>query len=182
MLGLPSTAKRWRWTSVAQLLGEDRPFLDVGLGQDEHEFLAAVPADHVGRAQVRGDRLGDAPQHDVADGVAVRVVDRLEMVDVDERHRQRPARSAPARSTSANSAASSDWRLATPVSRSIVARSCVSARAAGDVVDRAGETALEAAAARAATSTRVVAGGDAFGGLDQAAETVPAMGSLRGRA
>ena len=35
-------------------------------------------------------RLGDVAQDDVARGVAVRVVDRLEVVDVDERDAQRP--------------------------------------------------------------------------------------------
>ena len=35
-------------------------------------------------------RLGDAAQDDVAGGVAVRVVDGLEVVDVDEGDRQRP--------------------------------------------------------------------------------------------
>ena len=42
------------------------------------------------RAQVLGDRLGDAAQDDVAGRVAVRVVDRLEVVDVDEGDAQRP--------------------------------------------------------------------------------------------
>ena len=73
-----------------ELLGEDRALLDVRLGEDQHELLAAVPADHVGRPKVRGDRLGDAPQHVVAGRVAVGVVDGLEVVDVDEGHRQRP--------------------------------------------------------------------------------------------
>jgi hypothetical protein len=36
-----------------QLLRQHRPFLDVGLGQDEHEFLAAVAADHVDAARFR---------------------------------------------------------------------------------------------------------------------------------
>ena len=74
-----------------QLLGEGRPFLDVRLGQDQHELLAAVAADQVRGAQVGRDRLGHAAQDDVADGVPVRVVDGLEVVDVDERDRQRPA-------------------------------------------------------------------------------------------
>ena len=91
MSGAPSTANFWRCDERPQLLGEDRALLDVGLGEDEHEFLAAVAADHVGRPQVLGDRLGHAAQDDVADGVAVGVVDGLEVVDVDEGDRQRPA-------------------------------------------------------------------------------------------
>jgi len=38
---------------VAELLGEDRAFLDVRLGEDQHELLAAVAAHHIGRPQVR---------------------------------------------------------------------------------------------------------------------------------
>ena len=51
----------------AELLGQDGPLFDVRLGEDQHELLAAVAADHVGRAEVRLDHLRDAPQHDVAD-------------------------------------------------------------------------------------------------------------------
>ncbi len=56
---------------LAQLLAQRRAFLDVGLGQDQHEFLAAVAADEVARAEVLGDRLGDAAEDDVAGRVAV---------------------------------------------------------------------------------------------------------------
>ena len=87
--GLPSTLNFVALDEVAQLLAERRALLDVGLGQDEHEFLAAVAADEVARAKVLGDRLGDPAQDDVAGGVAVGVVDRLEVVDVDEGDAQR---------------------------------------------------------------------------------------------
>ena len=73
----------------AQLLGQDRALLDVGLGEDQHEFLAAVAADDVARPQVAGEDLGDAAQDDVAALVAVGVVDHLEVVDVDEGDPQR---------------------------------------------------------------------------------------------
>ena len=66
MSGLPSTVKCWRSTSVRSFSAEDRALLDVGLGEDQHEFLAAVAADEVARAQVAGEGLGDAPQHHVA--------------------------------------------------------------------------------------------------------------------
>ena len=123
-------------TSVAQLLGQDGALLDVGLGQDEHELLAAVAADHVARPQVGADRLGDAAQDDVAGRVAVGVVDGLEVVDVDEGDRQRPLvarRRARPRRTARRAAR---CRLATPVRRSIVAWSWVSASAAAIAVDR----------------------------------------------
>ncbi len=63
----------------------------VGLGQDEHEFLAAVPADEVGRAQVLADDVWATPRRTiVARRVAVGVVDGLEVVDVDEGDGQGP--------------------------------------------------------------------------------------------
>ena len=74
---------------LAQLLAQRRAFLDVGLGQDQHEFLAAVASDQVAGAEVFGDGLGDAAQDRVTCGVAIRVVDRLEVVDVDERDAER---------------------------------------------------------------------------------------------
>ena len=73
-----------------QLLGQGSPFLDAGLGQDQHEFLAAVAADQVAGPQVARDDLGHPAQHDVATLVPVAVVDHLEMVDVDEGDAQRP--------------------------------------------------------------------------------------------
>ena len=88
--GVALDAEALALDELAQLLAQRRAFLDVGLGQDQHEFLAAVAADQVAGAEVLGDRLGDAAQDDVARGVAVRVVDGLEVVDVDERDAQRP--------------------------------------------------------------------------------------------
>ncbi len=81
--------KRLRSMSLRSFSLSVAAFLDVGLGQDQHEFLAAVAADQVAGAEVLGDRLGDVAQDDVARGVAVRVVDHLEVVDVDERDAQR---------------------------------------------------------------------------------------------
>ena len=63
---LPSTLKLQALDELAQLLAQGGAFLDVGLGQDQHEFLAAVAADQVARPEVLGDGLGDAAQDDVA--------------------------------------------------------------------------------------------------------------------
>ena len=87
--GIALDAEALPLDELAQLLAQRRAFLDVGLGEDEHEFLAAVAADEVARPEVLGDGLGDPAQDDVAGGVAVRVVDRLEVVDVDEGDAQR---------------------------------------------------------------------------------------------
>ena len=75
----------------AQLLGERRGRVGVGLGQDDEELLAAVAAGEVDDADVGGQQLRDVAQDDVAGGMAVRVVEPLEVVEVDEDQRQRPA-------------------------------------------------------------------------------------------
>src|SRR5581483_9769178 len=67
---------------------------DLGLvraGGDEHELLSAPAADEIGLADGAGDRTGDRAQHAVAGGVAELVVQRLEVVDVEEDEAERPA-------------------------------------------------------------------------------------------
>ena len=68
-----------------------RPVTDVGLGLDirlhHREFVAAEPRHHVRAAHAGPQPLGDALQQLVADRVAERVVDALELVDVDIHHR-----------------------------------------------------------------------------------------------
>ena len=55
---------------------------------DEHgELVAAEPRGGVGAAQRVAQPLGDADEQLVAGGVAEGVVDRLEVVEVDEQHR-----------------------------------------------------------------------------------------------
>ena len=62
----------------------DGAALDVG---DEHgELLAAEAGQQVARPQAGGERRADPLEHQVAHGVAVSVVQRLEAVDV--RHQQ----------------------------------------------------------------------------------------------
>ena len=87
---LPPSAANRSWHDVTELLGEDGALLHVRLGEDQHELLAAVPANHVGRPKVRGDGLGDTPQDVVAGGMPVGVIDGLEVVDVDECDGQGP--------------------------------------------------------------------------------------------
>ena len=59
--------------------------LDV-LGED-HELVAAEARDRVAVAHQLGQPLGDGDQQPVADVVSEVVVDRLELVEVDEQHR-----------------------------------------------------------------------------------------------
>ena len=52
----------------------------------EHELVAVHAGERVARPDHAGQPLGDGAQHLVADLVAVGVVDRLELVEVDEQH------------------------------------------------------------------------------------------------
>ena len=58
--------------------------LRVGTRQDDHELLAAHPADDVVGAHDRAQPLRAGPEHPVALGVAERVVDDLEVVEVEQ--------------------------------------------------------------------------------------------------
>src|SRR5262249_60895490 len=60
---------------------------------NSHNPPPAVTADHVRETQLRLDGRNDARQAGIAGRVAVGVVDLLEMIEVDEQHRDRqPAR------------------------------------------------------------------------------------------
>ena len=63
----------------------------VGLGQDDRELVAAVARRDVRRAQRRADELRRPGQDPVAEQVAERVVDQLEVVEVEHQHAQRAA-------------------------------------------------------------------------------------------
>jgi hypothetical protein len=54
---------------------------------DDHELVAAEPRDGVGGAHGGGEPARERDEHRVAGGVAVEVVDALEVVDVDVEHR-----------------------------------------------------------------------------------------------
>ncbi|CDX60840.1 hypothetical protein MPL3365_450022 [Mesorhizobium plurifarium] len=59
----------------------------VGARQEDREFLAADAADNVGAAQLPLDRAGDQLQRLVAAVMAETVVDRFEMVGIDDQQR-----------------------------------------------------------------------------------------------
>ena len=73
----------------AEPLGDLDGFARHRLRQDQHELLAAVASEEVGRPDVVDDDVGDLSKHGVTAVVAEGVVDRLEAIDVDERHRER---------------------------------------------------------------------------------------------
>ncbi|KAG1270230.1 hypothetical protein G6F65_013271 [Rhizopus arrhizus] len=66
----------------------------AGIGQQCDEFLATETGHGVAVAQLALQLAGEGAQHLIAGQVAMRVVDLLEIVQVDERHRQRPALAA----------------------------------------------------------------------------------------
>ncbi len=76
----------------ADRLGQHGGGVERGLGEQQHEFLAAVARRQIGGAQrARLQRRGHLLQADVAGGVAKRVVVQLEVVDVEHDQRQRLA-------------------------------------------------------------------------------------------
>src|SRR5690606_25119419 len=61
----------------------------IGLRQHGDELLAAVAHEQVATADRAAQPARDLREHHIADAVAVLVVDRLEVIDIDERERQR---------------------------------------------------------------------------------------------
>jgi hypothetical protein len=56
--------------------------------QDHGEFVARVTRDGVRRAHAAAQAFGHRHQHRVADGMAERIVDVLEAIQIDEQHRE----------------------------------------------------------------------------------------------
>ncbi len=73
----------------AQALAARRRVGGAGARHQHDELLAAGAHDDVVRADVLDEQVGDADQHLVADVVAEVVVDRLEVVEVDDREADR---------------------------------------------------------------------------------------------
>jgi hypothetical protein len=66
----------------AQRLGQLGGVREVGAGQQDDELLAAAAVEEVERAQRGAQSVGDVGEDGVPGGMAVRVVDALEVVDV----------------------------------------------------------------------------------------------------
>ncbi len=60
-------------------------------GDEDHELVAARPADEIDSANAGLEAPRDLAQHFVAGTVSERVVDRLEAVEVEEQDREAPA-------------------------------------------------------------------------------------------
>ena len=59
----------------------------LGMPHDHDELVATEASDEVSRADVLGESATDLGEHTVAGEMPLRVVDRLEAVEVDEQHR-----------------------------------------------------------------------------------------------
>ena len=87
----PARAATPARTRVADPLGHGPRRRLRGAGEDQHELVAAVAREVVVLADLRAQRVRDAPQQRVAGGMAVLVVDALEVVEVDQHAAQRLA-------------------------------------------------------------------------------------------
>ena len=82
------------------------------------ELVAAEAAREVGRAQHRREPFGGRGEQLVAGRVAERVVHVLEVVEVDEQHRERPSRRRDGEQLALAAPRGSSLRVARPVSTS----------------------------------------------------------------
>ena len=79
----------------ADRLEFDARVFERGFREQDRELFAAEARDEIARAHRRSQHLGDPAEHDVARGMAVRIVDMFEVIDVEHRDRQAAARCAP---------------------------------------------------------------------------------------
>src|SRR3954454_15045190 len=72
----------------AQVLGQRRRRREAGVGTDDAELVAAEPRREVAGPHPLAQNLGDRLEDAVAAGVAVAVVDLLQVVEITEQQRQ----------------------------------------------------------------------------------------------
>ncbi len=65
--------------------------------EQHRELVAAESSRRVGRTHERVDPRGHVLKHGIAGAVSEAVIDRLEIVEIDEQHRQRPSAPCPGR-------------------------------------------------------------------------------------
>jgi hypothetical protein len=68
----------------AKTLGDKARLRGAGARHDEHKLLAAVTDEHVDQARISLHSLGGRAQHAVAHTVPVRIVDPLEVIEIQE--------------------------------------------------------------------------------------------------
>src|SRR5204863_3037800 len=76
---------------LAHALGPAQRGVERALGQQHQEFLASVAAGDVGPSRGAPERARQLPQYEIARFVAERVVEALEVVDVEHDRGERPA-------------------------------------------------------------------------------------------
>ena len=109
-----------RCNRCAKFVGKVECILTFTITQYDKKFLAAPAENEIGFAQAAGDALDQRAQHVVTGLVAVRVVDLLEVIDVDQQQAEclwRPAQFAQQLLHQRAKAC----RLAIPVSLSVTA-------------------------------------------------------------
>src|SRR5208337_1636186 len=81
----------------AKTLGKPHRRGDFAIRGNHHELLASVTGDEVARADYPGQGCGRLAQHGVTGRMPVAIVDRLEMIEIRDHHRQRSAAAAAGR-------------------------------------------------------------------------------------
>src|SRR5262245_48897036 len=74
---------------LANALGYGYGLLAAGVGEHSGKFLTTKPADEIGSTYRLAGRLGEDFQHAVADRMAEAVIDRLEVVEINNQERRR---------------------------------------------------------------------------------------------
>ena len=89
--GFPLVAQRRLQGGRQQATSDDPGALGVGVRQEDRELVATDPEGTIDPAQARDGEAAEVGQGPVAGGVALLVVDRLELVDVQQDERDRDA-------------------------------------------------------------------------------------------
>ena len=114
---IPSSTKGWSSVPTSRV-GEHLALVGPGAGEEHGELVAAEAGERVGGAQRAAQPARDLLEQPVAVGVAERVVDGLEVVEVDDHQHERLAGLASMRSSRSRSST----RFGSPVSASCIAR------------------------------------------------------------
>ena len=79
---------------LAQAFGQNLRLFCSGFGHQHDELIATIARHHVRLARLLFEQSADTRQHEVALEVSHGVVDLFKFVEIDEHHRERPARNA----------------------------------------------------------------------------------------
>ena len=88
-------AEVFRLDTKANLLGYHQCSLQTGGGQQHDEFLSPPSGHGITAAKAAAHDSSDTPEHLITNPMPMRVVDALEMVDIDKEQRQKTLGTAP---------------------------------------------------------------------------------------